>query len=283
MLATSPATAKFISTKLAVRFVSDDPPPMLVDRMAQTFVETEGDIKAVLRTMFESPEFWAPAAQRAKVKTPLEFVVSAVRASGATVSNAQGLVQALDKLGMPLYGMQTPNGYSWMSEPWVSTGALVSRMNFALVMAGDKLPGVRTDWTKLLGAGAGRAGMAGLAPALGTGSGSADVDPEVAAKERRLELVLLGQPLSERTRAAVLGQSNDSTAALQAAREFQGGGGGGMGPMAGLIGGDLPLARWNGLGYGSGAAAALKNAIPDDRQAAIMAGLLLGSPEFQRR
>jgi uncharacterized protein (DUF1800 family) len=301
MLATSPATAKFISTKLAVRFVSDDPPPALVDRMAQTFLESGGDIKAVLRTMFESPEFWAPAAERAKVKTPLEFVVSAVRASGATVTNPQGLVVALDRLGMPLYGMQTPNGYSWMSEPWISTGALVNRMNFALVMAGDKLPGVRTDWTKLLGSsgvgitGAGlmgpngrrtkmvadEAGQAGGAAAI-----SADVDPEVAAKERKLELVLLGGPLSERTRAAVLGQSNDSTAAIQAAKEFQGGGGGGGfggGALAGLIGGDLnavaPAVRVNGAGL----ATVQKNAVPDDRQAAIMAGLMLGSPEFQRR
>jgi uncharacterized protein (DUF1800 family) len=150
MLATSPATAKFISTKLAVRFVSDDPPPALVDRMAQSFLSSDGDIKTVLRTMF-SRRSSGRRAERAKVKTPLEFVVSAVRASGATVNNSQALVQALDRLGMPLYGMQTPNGYSWMSEPWVSTGALVSRMNFALVMAGDKLPGVTTDWTRLLG------------------------------------------------------------------------------------------------------------------------------------
>jgi uncharacterized protein (DUF1800 family) len=118
MLATSPATAKFISTKLAVRFVSDDPPPALVDRMAQSFLSSDGDIKTVLRTMFESPEFWAPATERAKVKTPEEFVISAVRASGATVNSSLALVQALDKLGMPLYGMQTPNGYSWMSEAW---------------------------------------------------------------------------------------------------------------------------------------------------------------------
>ena len=167
MLATSPATAKFISTKLAVRFVSDDPPPALVDRMAQSFLASDGDIKTVLRTMFESPEFWAPAAERSKVKTPEEFVVSAVRASGATVGSAQGLVQALDKLGMPLYGMQTPNGYSWMSEPWVSTGALVSRMNFALVLCGDKLPGVRTDWSKLLNEPA----SAARAVAMGTPDG----------------------------------------------------------------------------------------------------------------
>ncbi len=130
MLATSPATAKFISTKLAVRFVSDTPPPALVDRMAKSFLASDGDIKTVLRTMFDSPEFWSPEVYRAKVKTPEEFVVSAVRASGAEVKNAMPLVQALDRLGMPLYGMQTPNGYSWMAEPWVNTGDLVSRMNF---------------------------------------------------------------------------------------------------------------------------------------------------------
>jgi uncharacterized protein (DUF1800 family) len=108
MLATSPATAKFISTKLAVRFVSDTPPSALVDRMAKVFVASNGDIKTVLRTMFDSPEFWSPEVCRAKVKTPEEFVVSAVRASGADVKNAIPVVQALDKLGMPFYGMQTP-------------------------------------------------------------------------------------------------------------------------------------------------------------------------------
>jgi uncharacterized protein (DUF1800 family) len=259
MLATSPATAKFISTKLAVRFVQDDPPQALVDRMAQSFLSSNGDIKTVLRTMFESSEFWAPSAERAKVKTPLEFVVSAARASGATVNNSLGLVQALDRLGMPLYGMQTPNGYSWMSEPWVSTGALVSRMNFALVLAGDKLPGIRTDWSKLLGESAMAAKAVGMEKADGM------VDPEVAAKERKLEAILLGQPLSEKTRAAVIGQSNDSTAAIQAAREFQGGGGGAYaaGGLAGAVG--------------------QRNVVPDDRQAAIMAGLMLGSPDFQRR
>jgi uncharacterized protein (DUF1800 family) len=265
MLATSPATAKFISTKLAVRFVSDDPPPALVDRMAQAFLSSGGDIKTVLHTMFDSPEFWAPSVERSKVKTPLEFVVSAVRASGATVNNSLGLVQALDKLGMPLYGMQTPNGYSWMSEPWVSTGALVSRMNFALVLSGDRLPGVRTDWTKMLGE---SAASAAKQVAMETGDGT--VDPEVAAKEKRLEAVLLGIPLSEKTRAAVLSQSGDQTAALQAAKEFQGGGGRGTyagGPIAGEF----------------GLAMAGRAAVPDDRQAAIMAGMMLGSPEFQRR
>ncbi len=130
MLATSPATAQFVSEKLAVRFVSDAPPQALVDRMAASFLKSNGDIKTVLRTMFQAPEFWSSEVYRAKVKTPEEFVISAVRASGAEVKNPQALVQSLDKLGMPLYGMQTPNGYSWMKDGWVSTGALVSRMNF---------------------------------------------------------------------------------------------------------------------------------------------------------
>jgi uncharacterized protein (DUF1800 family) len=266
MLATSPATAKFISNKLAVRFVSDNPPQALVDRMSQSFLSSGGDIKTVLRTMFESPEFWSPDAQRAKVKTPLEFVVSAVRASGAQVNNSLGLVQALDKLGMPLYGMQTPNGYSWMSEPWVSTGALVSRMNFALVLSGDRLPGVRTDWSRLLG-------ESGKPLAMDVADGA--IDPEVAAKERKLEQILLGQPLSEKTRSAVLSQSNDSAAAIQAAKEFQIGGRGVMGASAYSAG---QVAAEYGL-----TAQSMKNATPDDRQAAIMAGLMLGSPEFQRR
>jgi len=186
-------------------------------------------------------------------------------------------VLALDRLGMPLYGMQTPNGYSWQSEGWVSTGALVSRMNFALVMAGDKLPGVTTDWTRLLGpAGRPKAGAGETAAMNGAGSGAAvsaacEVDPEVAAKERRLEMVLLGQPLSEKTRAAVIGQSGDSTAAMQAMREFQGGGVGK---------GDAAAIYMRGA---FGMNADQKNVVPDDRQAAIMAGLMLGSPEFQKR
>ncbi len=151
LLATSPATAQFISTKLAVRFVSDTPPQALVDRMAKAYLSSGGDIKTVLRTMFDSPEFWSPEVYRAKVKTPEEFVVSAVRASGAEVTTAIPLFQALEKLGMPLYGMQTPNGYSWMAEPWVNSGDLVNRMNFAVSLSNDRVVGVETDWTRLLG------------------------------------------------------------------------------------------------------------------------------------
>ena len=149
VLATSPATAKFISTKLAVRFVSDTPPAALVDRMAKAFLASDGDIKTVLRTMFDSPEFWSSEVYRAKMKTPQEFVVSAVRASGAEVKNAIPLTQSLERLGMPLYGMQTPNGYSWTERSWVNTGDLVNRMNFALALSNDRVGGVQTDWIGL--------------------------------------------------------------------------------------------------------------------------------------
>ena len=274
MLASSPATAQFISRKLAVRFVADEPPQALVNAMAKTFLDSGGDIKAVLRTMFNSPEFWAPDVQRAKVKTPEELVISAVRASGAAVGNPQGLVQALDKLGMPFYGMQTPNGYAWTNEAWVSTGSLVARMNFALVLAGDKLPGVRTDWTKALGS---------VPQPRGMTANEKTEDPEAAIKEAKLERLLLGAPASTRTRAAVLAQSADSTAAIQAQREFLPGGGGKGAIPAGLGGQEynpvMPTAGTPGHPGGPNA----KVGVAEDRQAAVMAGLLLGSPEFQRR
>ncbi len=149
-LAHNPSTAKFISTKLAMRFVSDDPPPALVDRMAQTFLKKNGDIREVLKTMLDSPEFWASEAYRAKVKTPLEFVASAVRATGAEVTDATPLIRQLQTMGMPLYGMQPPTGYSMKAETWVNSSALLGRMNFSLALANGRLRGVQVDPEHLL-------------------------------------------------------------------------------------------------------------------------------------
>ncbi|MGA9814702.1 MAG: DUF1800 domain-containing protein [Terriglobales bacterium] len=153
ILAHHPATAKFISTKLAMRFVSDDPPPALVERMTQTFLKKDGDIREVLKTMFHSPEFWAPQSYRAKVKTPLEFIVSAVRTSGAEVSDALPLARQLQSLGMPLYGMQSPTGYSMKADAWVNSSALLGRMNFALALTAAKVKGVQVDPGQMLGPG----------------------------------------------------------------------------------------------------------------------------------
>jgi uncharacterized protein (DUF1800 family) len=151
ILARHPSTARFISTKLAMRFVSDNPPPALVDRMAHTFLKKNGDIREVLKTLFDSPEFWAPDSYRAKVKTPLEFVVSAVRASGAEVSDALPLARQLQTMGMQLYGMQPPTGYSMKADAWVNSSALLGRMNFALALTAGKLKGVQVDSDHILG------------------------------------------------------------------------------------------------------------------------------------
>ena len=268
ILATSPATAHFISQKLAVRFVSDDPSPVLVNAMAATFLKSGGDMKAVLTTMFHSPEFWSPKVYRAKVKTPIEFLTSAVRASDASVQNPLPLVQAMDRLGMPVYGMQTPNGYSWMGDEWVSSNALIGRMNFALVLSGNKLPGTQTNWPAVLG---------DAADALVT------TNP-TAATEKQLEALLLGQPAAEKTRETVLAQFNNPTAQQEALENFT------------AAKQENQVAQTDSQMSGAGQAGALRvglgkkggergqafNAQPST-PLDTMAGLLLGSPEFQRR
>jgi uncharacterized protein (DUF1800 family) len=145
------STAKFISTKLARRFVSDTPPPSLVGRMAETFQSSDGDIRAVLRTMIWSPEFWSREAYRAKIKTPFELVVSAVRALGTDVDTPMPLVQWVGRIGEPLYQCQPPTGYSDKADTWVNTGALLNRLNYSLALAGNKMRGARTDVGALLG------------------------------------------------------------------------------------------------------------------------------------
>jgi uncharacterized protein (DUF1800 family) len=147
------ATARFIATKLARRFVSDDPPAALVERTAAAFRRTDGDIRAVLTTIFTSPEFWSADAYRAKIKTPLEVVASAVRAldgriaaaSGADVTGGGGITLAREvaRLGEPLYEAQPPTGYPDRAEAWVNTGALLGRMNFALGLAHNRFRGAR--------------------------------------------------------------------------------------------------------------------------------------------
>ncbi len=151
LLVHHPSTAKFISTKLARRFVSDSPPPSLVNRMAETFKSSDGDIRAVLKTMIWSPEFWSRDAHRAKIKTPFELVVSAARATGSDVDTPLPLVQWIGRIGEPLYQCQPPTGYADKAEAWVNTGALLNRLNYSLALAGNKMRGTRTDVASLLG------------------------------------------------------------------------------------------------------------------------------------
>ncbi|MGA8596407.1 MAG: DUF1800 domain-containing protein [Bryobacteraceae bacterium] len=145
ILARSPKTARHISLELAERFVADDPPPSLVNRMAATYMRTDGDIREVIRTMILSPEFFSEGAYHAKVKTPFEMIVSAVRATDAEVESPFALNQQITQLGEPLYRKIEPTGYSSANAEWVSSAALLSRMNFALALANGRVPGVRVD------------------------------------------------------------------------------------------------------------------------------------------
>jgi uncharacterized protein (DUF1800 family) len=139
LLARHPSTSRFIATKLARRFVADDPPAALVDRAARRFRETDGDIREVVRTIVTSPELLGDEYRRAKTKNPFEFVVSSVRATGLEISNALPLVQSLRDLGMPIYGAQPPTGYADKAEAWVNSGALLGRMNFALALTSGRM------------------------------------------------------------------------------------------------------------------------------------------------
>ena len=145
ILAHHTSTAHFISLSLAKRFVADDPPPSLVNRMAQTFKKKDGDLREVMRTMLASPEFWSEGACHAKIKTPFEMVVSAVRASHADVQSTLALANEIQKLGEPLYRKIEPTGYSSANAEWVSSAALLDRMNFALALAHNRLPGIKID------------------------------------------------------------------------------------------------------------------------------------------
>ena len=187
LLLKNPSTAKFISSKLARRFVSDNPPPTLLARMADTFKSSDGDVRAVLRTMIYSPEFWTREAYRAKIKTPFELVVSTVRALGTDVDTAMPLVQWVGRIGEPLYQCQPPTGYSDRAETWVNAGALLNRLNFSLALVGNKVRGSRADVAALLGTDSAADSKQVLGRALQAFLGSQVAASTVETLEKRLD------------------------------------------------------------------------------------------------
>jgi uncharacterized protein (DUF1800 family) len=145
ILARHPSTAHFISKQLAERFVADNPPELLVHKMAQTFLSSNGSIREVMKTMLNSREFWSEGAYRAKVKSPLEMVASSARALDAHVIDGWGLANQVGTLGEPLYRKLEPTGYSNLSSEWINSAALLGRMNFALQLAQNHLESVKVD------------------------------------------------------------------------------------------------------------------------------------------
>ena len=149
MLAHHSSTSVFISRKLANYFVCDNPPKSLVDRMAKTFREKDGEIKSVLMTMVMSKEFWSPVSLRQKTKSPFEFVISATRALNAEINAPFQLFQKMERMGQKIYYFQAPTGFPDYAAYWINTGSLLNRMNFGLDIAANQIRGIHCDLLQL--------------------------------------------------------------------------------------------------------------------------------------
>ncbi len=140
ILARSPATAHHISYQLAQYFVSDNPPTDLVKRLTQRYLTTNGNIRDVLFTLFHSSEFWDAKNFNAKFKTPYQYAISSVRATGLEVNNTKPIFNLLQQLAMPLYGCVTPDGYKNTQDAWLNPDAMTRRLNFATAIANGNVP-----------------------------------------------------------------------------------------------------------------------------------------------
>jgi uncharacterized protein (DUF1800 family) len=258
LVARHPSTATHLARKLAVRFVSDQPPEALVQRLAATFTATDGDIPAVLRTLVQSPEFWSPTESRGqKIKSPFELILSALRATGAEVLDARGVIQALERLGQPLWGYQAPTGYPDRADFWVNTGALLGRMNFGLALAMGRLPGVRLDVTALLEGREPESAEEALAACLPLLLPERDPEPTL----RRLRPLVRDPRLAEKVdaKAPALEEPSPMTDPAMEAMLFP------------------------GLEPESRGDAGWRLAEKEPTALAQVVGVILGSPEFQRR
>jgi uncharacterized protein (DUF1800 family) len=265
LLARQPATARFITTKLARHFVSDDPPKALVDRCSNEFTKTDGDIRETVRCVVTSPEFFSRSAYRAKVKTPFELVASALRAVNAQPDTTPRTAQLVAKLGQPIFGRQTPDGWPDRGDAWMNTGAILNRINFGLSLAAGQIPGARlTDWSSY--------------SALSARPRAEQVDGVVKS--------MLGGQVSTDTREVLMSGENPMLG-KSSANDVNG-----MAVLddsASMMGGSGRVTRKDGGKQGKGFPRGAGAQIPGfGRQVNLqglpqVVGLALGAPEFQRR
>ncbi|MEP6570912.1 MAG: DUF1800 domain-containing protein, partial [Acidobacteriota bacterium] len=256
ILAHSSATAKFVATKLVRHFVSDEPPAALVDRVAATFTRSDGDIRETLRVIFSSAEFNSPVAYRAKIKRPFELTISAIRTLGGETTGGPQLQQWIARMGEPLYGFQTPNGYSDTAESWVNTGGLLERLNFGLTFASNRIPGTRVNLRQFVDNADG--------PAL----------DKTQIMDRFLDLIVAGE-ITPKTKEALLRQLNEQTALVVPAMKTET-------PTQNDSMGAEMMDRQPPLRQRQGQQLARADANITDPLTKIV-GLILGSPEFQRQ
>ncbi|HXO40651.1 MAG TPA: DUF1800 domain-containing protein [Thermoanaerobaculia bacterium] len=299
LLASHPSTARHLSTQLAVRFVSDNPPRALVDRLVATYDRSQGDVRAMLRTLVQSPEFWSRGAVGAKVKSPFELAVSAVRASGAHVEDPRPLLGWIARMGEPLYAYQAPTGYPDRADAWVNTGSLLNRMNFGLQFASQRIPGIDVDLPSLHDGPEPESRQA----ALSTFAALLLPGRDLSATIRLLTPMVSDPAVARRVDDAAPKESPQAVQARgEGDEEMAGGGGGGGGGAAAAGraggGGGRPAAGEVGAAAGNPAAApfaaparrqlrgeVVRVARPQHPPTAIeqVVGVILGSPEFQRR
>jgi uncharacterized protein (DUF1800 family) len=257
ILAHHPSTAKFIATKLTRHFVMDNPSPDLVNRVAAVFTKTDGDIRETLRAIFTSPEFNSPEAYRAKIKRPFELAISAIRTLGGDTNGGPAIHQWIARMGQPLYGYQTPNGYSDVAENWVNTGALLERLNFGLALASNRIPNTRVDLSRF------------------ADSDAKDSTNMERIMDRFLDVIVQGD-VSPKTKATLLKQLKEPLPTTPPTAD------------ANAMNDDNAMMRPNGrLGGGrrgqQGQVALADLSQVSNPELVKVVGLILGSPEFQRQ
>ncbi|HEX8127487.1 MAG TPA: DUF1800 domain-containing protein [Pyrinomonadaceae bacterium] len=263
ILSKHPSTAKFIATKLARRFVADNPSPALVERIAAAYTKSDGDIRTTLRALFASPEFNAPENYRAKIKTPFELAISAVRSLGGETTGAPALHQWIARMGEPLYQYQAPTGYPDTAEHWVNTGALLERMNFALALVAGRINGTRVDLSRFKGAD-------------GTGADKSRLIEQFAA-------IILQGDMSERTKAALLKQLNEAATPTTAAAATTNNANPTPATARATNNEDDAMMPRGGGDRRGGARREMLAVNAPITETARIAALILGSPEFQRQ
>jgi uncharacterized protein (DUF1800 family) len=254
ILAHHPSTARFIATKLARRFVSDEPTPQLVASVAKAFTRSDGDMRETLRALFASPEFNSPASYRAKIKTPFELAVSAVRTLGGDTNGGPAIHQWIARMGEPLYGYQAPTGYPDRAENWVNTGALLERLNFGLALASNRIPNTRVNLSRF------------------TGQAAGDQTETAKVMERFLGLIVQGD-ISPQTKATLLKRLSEPAPQVAASGVEE------MNSPAPAAAGVPPRERRRERRE----LARADMGSVSNPEVVKLVGLILGSPEFQRQ